>query len=216
MNFKILLISLILLPCFSVFAQDPEAKKILDKFSEKTKSYAAYSADFEIKSENHQNGESNENTGKILVKGNKYRLDINKTQVYYDGKDIYNYIPQSNEVSISKPSKKKDDSFLKDPSQLFNLYTKDYKFRLLGETTINSRNCYEIDLYPIEMHKNYSIIKLLIDKEKLELVSAKVVMKSGVHYLLTVRNFNNQAQATDKDFSFNISAYKGIEVIDLR
>jgi outer membrane lipoprotein carrier protein len=196
--------------------QDPEAKKILENFSKKTKSYSAYSAKFTIESENHQNGEKQSNTGEILIKGDKYRMNLNKTIIYYDGSNIYNYIPESKEVSIAKPDKKKDDSFLKDPSKLFNIYTKDYKFRLLGETSVDSVNCYEVDLYPFDNNKKYSILKLLIDIQKLELVKAKVIMKSGIHYILNIQSFNNKIKATDKDFVFDVKAYKDIEVVDLR
>jgi outer membrane lipoprotein carrier protein len=196
--------------------QDPEAKKILDNFSKKTKSYSAYSAKFTIDSENHQNGEKQSNTGEILIKSDKYRMNLNKTIIYYDGSSIYNYIPESNEVSIVKLDKNKDDSFFKDPSKLFNIYTKDYKFRLLGETTVNNITCYEIDLYPFDTNKKYSIIKLLIHKEKLNLVRAKVVMKSGIHYTLNILSFSDTIKATDKDFIFDVKAHKDIEVVDLR
>jgi outer membrane lipoprotein-sorting protein len=196
--------------------QDPEAKKVLDDFSKKTKSYSAYSAKFTIESENLQNGEKQSNTGEILIKGDKYRMNLNKTIIYYDGSNIFNYIPESNEVSIVKPDKKKDDQFFKDPSKLFNIYTKDYKFRYLGETTIDGIGCYEIDLYPFDSNKKYSILKLLINKEKKELVRAKVVMKSGVHYILVVQSFNGNIKAAYKDFVFDTKAYKDIEVIDLR
>jgi outer membrane lipoprotein carrier protein len=210
--------SLIFLFIFTVSysQQDPEAKKILDDFSKKTKSYTAYSAKFTIESENRQNGEKLTNTGDILIKGDKYRMNLNKTVIFYNGNDVFNYIPESNEVSIAKPNKKKDDAFFKDPSKLFNIYTKDYKFRYLGETTINNLAFYEIDLYPFDINKKYSIIKLLIQKDNLQLLRAKVIMKSGVQYTLTILNFSNSEKASDKDFNFDIKAHKDIEVIDLR
>ena len=214
---KTIIILIISLISFSIFGQqDPEAKKILDQFSKKSKAYTAYKADFTILAENHQSGEKTENAGNILIKGNKYKMQINNSEIYFDGKDVYSFTRESNEVSIVKPNKNKDDNFLNDPSKLFNIYTKDYKFRLLGETTDNGRNCYEIDLYPIDLKKKYSIIKLLIDKDKLELVSAKTIMKSGVHYILKITFFNNNAAASEKDFSFDIKAHKGVEVVDMR
>jgi len=202
--------------CSAFAQQDPEAKKILDQFSKKSKAYTAFKADFTITMENHQSGEKTENSGNILLKGNKYKMQINNSEIYFDGKDVYSFTRESNEVSIMKPNKNKDDNFLNDPSKLFNIYTKDYKFRLLGETNENNHNCYEIDLYPIDLNKKYSIIKLLIDKDKLELISAKTIMKSGVHYILKITSFNNNAVAIDKDFSFDIKTHKGVEVVDMR
>lgn len=201
----------------SLFAQqDPEAQKILDAFSKKTKSYKAYSADFEVVSENKQTGESSENKGSIVIMDEKYKIKLNQVEMYFDGKDIYNYSPKSNEVSITKAGKGDDDAFLKNPSKLFNLYTKDYKYRLLGEVNYMNKTCYEIDLYPNDFKKKYSIVKLLIEKDALELVAAKLQMKSGVNYTLNISKFNSKIQAKESDFTFNPSTYKDIEVIDLR
>lgn len=196
--------------------QDPEAQKILDAFSKKTKSYKAYNAQFEIVYENKQNGESTENKGNITIMGNKYKMNINQTDIYFDGKNTYNYSSKSNEVSISSPKKKDEESFFNNPSRLFNLYTKEFKFRLLGEIVYKSRVCYEIDLFPKDLNKKYSIIKLLIDIENLELISAKLIMKSGVNYTLNILKFTANIAANEKDFNFDSSKYKGIEIIDLR
>jgi hypothetical protein len=214
---KIVLLTISFLVTTGTFSQqDPEAKRILELFSKKTKSYRAYKTDFTILSENRQNHESTKNKGKLYVKGEKYKMELDKTEIYYDGKYIYNFIPASNEVSIAKPGKNSDDIFANNPSKLFNIYVKDFKFRYLGEVTENKRNCYEVDLYPFDLKRKYSIIKLLIDKNNLELVSAKLIMKSGVDYTVKIDTFDGKIPATDADFIFNIKAHKGIEVVDLR
>ena len=212
----IALILLLAVTGSSFSQQDPEAKKILDMFSKKTKSYHAYQANFTILNENRQTNEKAENKGTLLVKGDKYKMELDKTEIYYDGKYIYNYIPESNEVSISKPGKKTDDVFANDPSKLFNIYSTDYKYQYLGNINENGHKCYEVDLYPFDLKRKYSIIKLLIDIDKIELVSAKLIMKSGVNYTVRIDTFNSQAIATENDFIFNIKAHKGIEVVDLR
>jgi outer membrane lipoprotein-sorting protein len=196
--------------------QDPEAKRILDEFSAKTKSYKAYGATFSISSENHQNGQKSATKGSILIEKNKYKIVIDKNEIYFDGKDVYNYTKQSNEVSIVKPEKSKDDFFLSNPVKMFTIFPKEYKFQYLGEITVMSRTCYEVDLYPKEIKRNYSIIKLIIDKEKLQLVIAQAKMKSGVDYTVNIENFNPNANATDSDFSFDTKVHKDVEVVDLR
>jgi outer membrane lipoprotein carrier protein len=218
MNIKknIVLILLLVVSGSSFSQQDPEAKKILEMFSKKTKSFHAYQAKFTIIDENRQNQEKSENKGTLLVKGDKYKIELDKTEIYYDGQFIYNYIPASNEVSISKPGKKSDDIFANNPSKLFNIISSEYKYQYLGNLTEKGHNCYEVDLYPNDLKKKYSIIKLLIDIDKLELVSAKLIMKSGTNYIVQIDTFNGQATATEADFVFNIQAHKGIEVVDLR
>jgi outer membrane lipoprotein-sorting protein len=216
-------IKLLVTVLFSSFAlislaqQDPQAKKILDDFSKKTKSYKSFKADFTITADNRQNNEKTDNKGSIIMKGDKYRMKINDNEIFYDGKDIYNYSSESNEVSISKQdNSKSDETLLNDPSKLFHLYTKNYKYRYLGETKVGDANCYEIDLYPSDLKKKYSIVKMIISQDKLELKTVKLIMKSGLNYILTIDSFNNNAEAKDSDFIFNTKAHAGVEVVDLR
>lgn len=196
--------------------QDPEAKKILDQFSKKTKAYGAFKLGFVFITENHQTKTQTEEKGTVLIKGNKYKMEINNMEIYFDGKDIYNYLKDSKEVNIIKYKKGKDDFFLNNPSQLFTMYNKDYKYQYIGETYVKERLCYEIDLYPMDINKNYSIIKLLIDKENYVLRGAKAHMKSGIHYVIKIEWINEKADATDKDFVFDTKAHKDVEVIDMR
>jgi outer membrane lipoprotein carrier protein len=200
-----------------IFAQqDPEAKKILDQFSDKTRLYSAFQATFTILTENHQSKESTERKGVILIKGNKYKIELYDNFIFFNGKVIFNYIPSSNEVSILKPSKKNEDDFLGNPVNLFKIYLTEYKFKYLGDIISKNRKCYEVDLYPKELNKKYSILKMLIDKENFQLVCAKLIMKSGIQYIIQIENFNGRIFASDKDFNFDVKAHKGIEVNDLR
>ncbi len=217
MKVSLFLISILFELPISIFCQqDPEAKKILEDFSSKSKSYSAYSALFTVVSENHQTSEKSETKGSILIKKTKYKIEINDVEIYFDGKDVYNYTKKSNEVSIAKSEKAKDDFFLNNPTKIFSIYSKEYKFQYLGDIRVNGRECYEVDLYPFDIKKKYSIIKLIIDKEKLELVSAQTKMKSGVDYTVKIEKFVSNATASDNDFIFDIKAHKNVEVVDLR
>jgi outer membrane lipoprotein-sorting protein len=201
----------------SVFAQqDPEARKILDQFSEKTKSYSAYKFDFSVNTENLQTHEKSSKKGSILIKGEKYFMTFNETDIYFNGKNIWNYLKESNEVNITKPSKSKQKEDIENPSKLFNIYVSDYKFRYLGDKEDQGRECYEVDLYPFDIDKSYSIIRLHIDKISLELVSAMIFQKSGIHINIVVEKFLANCQTSDSDFVFDIRKHPGVEVIDLR
>ena len=41
-------------------------------------------------------------------------------------------------------------------------------------------------------------------------------MKSGVHYTMTIILFNGKIAVSDNDFTFDIKAHKGVEVVDMR
>lgn len=195
---------------------DPDAQRILDNLSKKVKSLNSLKINFSLIIENHQNGENQKYKGDLLIKGEKYKVNIKKHMIFFDGKNVYNYLPDSKEVTISRPSKNDDELFYQNPLRLINSYTKKFKYRLLGESTLNKKNCYEIDLYPIDINKKYSIIKLLIDVDQNMLVGAKMIMKSGIHYMLYVDSFNTNVKALDSDFFFDTQTNKDVEVIDLR
>lgn len=200
----------------STQVQDPEARQILDMFSKKAKNAESLKINFTFITENHQNNTTQQAKGELWIKGDKYKLVLDKIITYYDGKNLYTYMPQAKEVTISKPSEKDDDMFLKNPSKIFTLYQQNFKFRYLGQTTYNRYNCHEIDLYPFDINKKYSIIKLLIQEDEYRLVAAKMIMKSGIHYIFYVDKFDSSARLSDSEFSFDVKAHKDVEVVDLR
>jgi outer membrane lipoprotein-sorting protein len=211
---------LIVLSIFSInlFAsqQDPEAKKILDPFANKAKSAPTIKINFTFIIENHQNGQTQKSKGELWLKGDKYKIIQDKSIIYYDGKYNYTLLPQSKEVTITNPSNKGEESLLKNPSQIFSIYSKDFKFQYIGETSYNNIKCHEIDLYPFDINKSYSIIKLLINKDDYSLCAARMIMKSGIHYILYVDKIDYKSRIADNEFTFDPKANKDIEVVDLR
>jgi len=127
-----LAILLFMAPMFQKNVQDPEAMQILESFSKKARNAESLKINFTFITENHQNNTTQQTKGELWMKGDKYKLVLDKTITYYDGKNLYTYMPQAKEVTISKPSDKDDDLFLKNPSKIFTLYQQNFKFRYLG------------------------------------------------------------------------------------
>ena len=78
------------------------------------------------------------------------------------------------------------------------------------------KEMYMIDLYPEKIAKaEYSIIRLWIDKKKMELVSVKYFGKSGIDYVVDFLEISPDIVINDKIFTFVRSRYpKDVEVID--
>ena len=72
-----------------------------------------------------------------------------------------------------------------------------------------------IDLYPKDLNKGFSRIRLFIEKEKLELYSIRYFGKDGIHYLLLLTGYKTN-ELPDSWFQFDISKHPNVEVIDLR
>lgn len=146
--------------------QDNKAKEILDKLSATTKSYKTIRIDFSFTLENQQENIKETNKGWVALKGDKYRLHMPALgmDVYSDGKTNWSYLPDAGEVNITTNTPGQDNSL--NPANLFTIYEKGFKYRYLGEETVNGKKAYVIDLYPKDLKKDFTRVKLYIDAEK--------------------------------------------------
>ncbi|MGE0090867.1 MAG: outer membrane lipoprotein carrier protein LolA [Bacteroidales bacterium] len=211
----ITLIALILAVSTIFAQQDPEAKKILDNLSAKTKSYKNIQIDFKVEYVNLKDNFKNSSQGTITLQDEKYKLDFMGIESYFDGKTLYSYIIESNEVNISEPEAD-DSDILNNPKQIFTLYEKDYKYQLISESTENETSYTIVDLYPIDLNKEYSRIRLQINTSDYQLKSATIFGKDGSNYSLIVSAFKPNQAIDNKLFIFDESKYPGVEKIDLR
>lgn len=195
--------------------QDPKAKTILDALSNKTKSYSSIRAQFTIGLENSRDNVKEEFSGSIVMKGEKYKLSAMGSETYFDGKTIWTYLAEVGEVYISSPEDN-ENSVLGNPSKLFTIYQEDFKFRYIADVTQGGKKLAEIDLYPNDLKQQFSRIKLFIDKDRLQIDSAMVFGKDGNTYVFVVNTFQTNISVKDSDFVFDPTAYKNVEVIDMR
>ena len=212
------LFSFLFVFAFSNAQQDPKAKKVLDDFAQRAKSYKASRMDFTLNLDDRKEKKKNSFKGNVVMKGERFRLETSDYIIFSDGKEVYNYLKKSNEVNISKASKSKkdEDVFLSNPTKLFTMYKKDYKYQYIGKETIKGRSCFLIDLFPFDLNRKYSRIRLVIDAAKYELVTAISFGKSGTIYELNVDKFNGAVNVADADLKFNKAKYPDVEVNDMR
>lgn len=196
--------------------QDPKAKEILDKVTQTTQAYKSIEASFSFEMENKEQRVKESNNGSIILKGNKYKVHLNElgVEVYSDGKNIWTYMAEANEVSISEFSSDNDE--LMDPSKVFTIYQNGFNYKFIGEETVNGKNNYVIDLFPQEKNSNYSHIKVHIDKAKMLICSAQMKGKDGNTYTVSVDQFKTDKPYNDSFFVFDPSKHPKIEVIDMR
>lgn len=204
----------------SGFSQnDPQAKAILDKVSANGKSYKTISTDFTISETNIQNKDASNQKGSLKIKGEKYQLITPSNETYFDGKTVYNYLPGVKEVNITKPDakpKNPDDFFISNPKDIFKIYEKNFKYKFIRETTLDGKQVAEIDLYPVDLNKKYSRIRMQIDKTTYKILTVKTFLKDGHQYLITFTNFKVNTEIADSEFSFDTKKHPDAEVIDLR
>lgn len=214
---KLLLTSILAFSGILVFAQqDQKAKSILENVTKTTQSYQSIQATFDYIMDNKEEGIHEENKGEIVMKGEKYRLKLPPLgmEVYCDGKNVWTYMKDANEVNIS--SIDDESSEMMSPSKLFTIYEEGFNYRFVEESTAGINPVYVIDLFPETKEIEYSKIRVQIDKQQMLIKSAEMVGKEGNNYIIRVNNLQTNVPADDRLFVFDAAKYPGIEKIDLR
>ena len=85
------------------YYQDNEKKaiQVLDKMSDYYKKMKSFSSTFKYAMINLEEDIEDSFEGKIVVKDEKYVLKIEGQEIINDGKTIWTYLPELNEVNIS-------------------------------------------------------------------------------------------------------------------
>lgn len=192
---------------------DPKAQEILKGVSAKYKSYKSLSASFKLNLLDQKSKKTTAQSGTVALKGAAYNFAMNGQTVMCDGKTIWTYMKESNEVQISdnKPSA---DAI--SPTTIFTMYEKGFKSKFLADKTIAGKAVQLIELTPDDNKKSYFKIQLTIDKAGKYVNEAKVFDKNGNIYTYSIVKFTPNAAVTDDLFSFNKAKFPGVEIVDLR
>jgi len=189
---------------------DPAAKKILDAVSAKFKTFKSVQSKFSLKIENAANKVMGNKTGKVYMKGTKYRIKVTDQDIYCDGSNVWTVDLVAKEVTISKLDPSNNTIT---PQKLFtNFYDKDFLYKLNSD----AKGIQEIELTPIDKTKLFHKVIVFINKATQTIVSTKVFEKAGNRYTYTVSGMDTKSNIDDATFVFNQKNYPGMEIVDLR
>lgn len=191
--------------------KDPEATKILDRFSETAQKAPSVSMKFVLITNDQMEKTIDSLKGTVILSKDKYRLDLPDNTIWFNGVTSWSYLPAEKEVTITKPDKK-DNSFQSRPSAIFSIYKNGYKSRLIEETS----DSYIIDLYPEDIKSDLIRIRLKIGKQATNLVSLEYKKKDGVTITLIVKKYDLKQEPSKDEFTFQPSKYKDVEINDIR
>ncbi len=201
----------------SLFAQqDAKAKEILDKLSQTSKSYKTIQIDFSFTLENKSGSVTETNEGSVALKGKSYRLHMPAMgmEVYSDGAVTWSYLTQSNEVNISAVDPESEASL--NPANIFTIYEKGFKYTYVGEEPVAGKAAFVIDLFPVDKAKEFTKVRLSVDKAKYQILMAKTFNKDGNAYTLAMKNMKTDQNLTADYFKFDPAKYPKVEINDMR
>jgi outer membrane lipoprotein carrier protein len=212
---KHVLLLALLVHLLPVQAQDDaKSKAILDRLMAQAKTWTSFEADFSSRLQNTRDKLNVEQKGTMKVKGNKFRLQLDKNTIINDGRTLYTYSKESNEVTLSDPAEM--DTEL-DPSKLFTQYEKGFKSQFVEERVDDGVAVQVVKLFPLDAGKKpFHTVVLTVDKNKTEPRSIQVLYKDGNIVTYTLTRFVPNTELADALFTFDKAKYPGVEVNDMR
>lgn len=206
-NMKKTLLLLLSLVSLTVYSQkNGEEIKLLEQISKKINSYKCIFIVFHIE---NMTGKSENIEANIKIKGEKYRLEIMDAINYFDGKALYNYIPEIREVYVKEPDK--NDIYF-NPARILASYRSLFSTKIVEE---DARKCI-VEMLPSDKESSIRKIRMIIDKIRLLPTGLKISQWNKEDFHIEIKTLKEIPEIDDSDFTFDISAYPETEYIDLR
>jgi outer membrane lipoprotein-sorting protein len=192
---------------------DPKAKTLLDAVSKTYKGYSSVKADFTLTTSIPTQNKTTSKAGSVALKGEKYKIVMDKQEIFCDKQSVWTYLKDINEVQINDYEPNKEDIT---PSNMFTIYQNDFNYMMNGEEAIDKINCSVVDLMPKDKSKPFFKVRIWIDKSAKYIKRMKVFDKNGNMYVYNITSFNSKANLEDSYFKFDATKHAGVHVEDLR
>ncbi len=189
-----------------------DAEKLLESVINKIASYNNFEADLSYTMVNTEMNIDEKKTGKIYVLGDKYRIEMPGQTIISDGKTLWTYIEDSEEVMVSN-IEDNDESI--SPTKILTSYNKDYDAKFDKDATYKNSNLKLINLKPSE-GKNFEKMSVLVNSKKLELENFSVYDKNGNVFTYHIINLKPNIDLPADTFTFDPKKHPDVEVVDMR
>lgn len=187
-------------------AQNPEkAKALLDQVSGKIKSYENIAIDFKYSMSNPRQNLNQESKGNVVLKGNLYVLDFMGTTRIFDGKKVYNIVPEDEEISISKHDDQKADDLT--PSKMLTFFNSGYKYAWDILQNIKGRKIQYVKLNPLNPKDKTKEVLIGVDVQTKHIYNFIQTEKDGTKIVLTINSFKTNQPLSKNHFTFTESKY---------
>ena len=189
---------------------DPEAEVLLEKMSEKYQGKKAFTSGFNQNLINEASNINENIEGIIHVKGDKYRLEIAGQIIFNDSENIWSYNQEAKEVTVTLYDPEEEEISL---NNIWNLYKQGYKY---GLNENDSEGNWVVDLEPIKRgSQNFYKIRMSISPS-IDLLGFVIFEDSGNKFEYVINQLRDRSDLNDDFFTFDLSQYPGVELIDFR
>ncbi len=193
---------------------DAKAKAVLDGLSKKVSALKSLKTNFSLYLASANGKTKDTKKGSLEMKGPKYHVTLGNQEIYCDGKTVWTYLKDAQEVQVSSYNPAEQTL---SPTKLFtNFYDKEYTYHYAGSKAVGGKPCDVVELTPKGGGKQFKKVELAVDSKTSSLVGGTITEKNGTVYRYEVSGYTPNAPVTDAQFAFNPKQHPGVEVVDLR
>ena len=203
---RVVLVTVLLGLTFGVRSQsDAEAGKWLDEASSTMSGYETISMDFDYVLDNQAEDVSQEMSGSLLLKGDKYVVNLFGSTQIFDGSKTYTIIPENEEVNISEADVDDENTFT--PSKFYSFYESGYTYAMDEVANKGGKKIQFIRLTPIDSDSEVSSILVGIEMGTKHIYQVIEIGNNETRTTLTARNMRTNEVVGDSAFTFDEKKY---------
>ena len=190
----------------SVSAQN-NAEKIIRVMVDQMRSHKNVEMifNYQISPDGKTLGESEK--GHAWLQGEAYKIEMTDQQTISDGKTIWSYLIDDEEVMVSNASEGTDNT----PLKLLTSLDESYVATLSG---IDAKGIATIEL--ANPKGQYKRVTMKVDTKKTELKSADIYLEDGNKFIIKVEEMKYDQKLDNKFFTFEEAKHPEVDVIDMR
>lgn len=163
---------------------------------------------FELDMNNETLAVTESTSGEAYLQGEAYKLNMAETCVISDGKTLWTYLIDNEEVMVSDPN---DDQSVINPIKMLTTYDKDYTIKYVKSDSKGIK--------AVEMNNpkgEFNKVTLKIDETKLEVIGATLTNRSGESFSIRIMKTIYDQNLDANFFTFDAKAHPNIDIIDMR
>lgn len=192
---------------------DPKADKLVKHARDKFYAFQDFSANIVFTLENKALKEKQPaKSGYVKVKKSKYRIVFSDQELFCDGKTVWVYLKNNQEVNVSDFDPNESLSI----DRVFALYDKGMNSRLDKPEVIGGLNTQKISLFPRDAKTEYIRIEVWINPATDLVHRFKLINRNGTTYQYDISGIKTNTLVPDSEFVFDAQKYPKVNIVDLR
>ena len=187
----------------ALVANAQAAKSVLDKAASEFKKCPSVNVTFEVAI-----GEDIDN-GTITLQGNKFCTKLSNTSIWFDGKTMWTYVKDNEEVNVTEP--KSAQRAKMNPYAFIDMYKNGYDIAF----GVNTHDYFEVVLTTTNTKNSIKKAVIRIDRFSYQ---PKYILMGGskADIEIKVTSYKKGKKQADAAFKFDKKKYPNAEIIDLR